>query len=446
MPDARAAALAPAVAKYRRLVDDVSPLVASGRVRKIVGLVIEGNGPRTAVGGVCEVRSEGRPSVDAEIVGFAEDSVYLMPLGDMRHIAPRARIVAARDRATVRVGDAMLGRVLDGLGAPLDGKRSPLGTEERFLYGRPINPATRRRISQPLDLGVRVLNGLLTVGKGQKIGLFAGSGVGKSVLMGMIARHTHADVNVISLIGERGREVREFLERDLGPEGLARSVVIAATSDQSPLVRMRGAFLGTTIAEYFRAQGKHVLFMMDSLTRFAMARREVGLSVGEPPTTRGYTPSVFTLMPALLERVGNDDRSGSITGIYTVLVEADDMNDPIGDAARSILDGHVVLSRAIAAKNLYPAIDLLSSASRCMTDVAGRAHLDAAGQFRATLATYREAEDLINIGAYAKGSNPKIDDAIAKFGALTDYVRQPVERKVTFEESVQHLESLFAAR
>ena len=431
-------------AKYRRLVQDVQPLVASGAVNRIVGLVIEGSGPRTSVGGVCEIRSEGRPVVEAEIVGFGEDKIFLMALGDMRHIAPRSRIVATTERATVRVGDAMLGRVLDGLGEPLDGKRRPLCTEERLLYGRPLNPATRQRISQPLDLGVRVLNGLLTLGKGQKIGIFAGSGVGKSVLLGMIARHTRADVNVIALIGERGREVREFLERDLGPEGRARSVVIAATSDQSPLVRMRGAFLGTAIAEHFRAQGKHVLFMMDSLTRFAMARREVGLSVGEPPTTRGYTPSVFTLMPALLERVGNDDGDGSITGIYTVLVEADDLNDPIGDASRSILDGHVVLSRALASRNQYPAVDVLASTSRCMTDVAGREHLAAAARFRSTLATYRDAEDLITIGAYAKGSAAKIDDAIAKIGALNAYVAQPVNQKVTFEDSVQHLASLFA--
>ena len=431
-------------AKYRRLVGDVRPLVASGTVNKIVGLVIEGTGPRTAVGGVCEIHSDGRPPVEAEIVGFSEDKVFLMPLGDMRHVAPRARIVAKTDRATVRVGEAMLGRVLDGLGEPLDGKKKPLCAEERRLYGDPLNPATRRRIAQPLDLGVRVLNGLLTQGKGQKVGIFAGSGVGKSVLLGMIARHTRADVNVIALIGERGREVREFLERDLGPEGIARSVVVAATSDQSPLVRMRGAFLATTIAEHFRARGKHVLFMMDSLTRFAMARREVGLSVGEPPTTRGYTPSVFTLMPALVERVGNDDGDGSVTGVYTVLVEADDMNDPIGDAARSILDGHVVLSRGIAARNQYPAVDVLASTSRCMTDVAGKEHLAAAARFRATLATYREAEDLINIGAYAKGSNPKIDDAIAKMGALTNYLAQPVSQKVTYEDSVQHLTGLFA--
>ena len=431
------------MAKYAELIEDVNPIVSSGRVNRVVGLVIEGTGPRIAVGAGCDIVTPDGVTTEAEIVGFAEDKVYLMPLGDLRNVTPASRIVARTDAAVAKVGAPMLGRVLDGLGQPIDGGPPMLLSEERPLYGKAINPATRRRIAKPLDLGIRALNGLLTVGQGQKIGIFAGSGVGKSVLMGMIARNTTADVNVISLIGERGREVREFIERDLGEEGLARSIVICATSDQSPLARLRGAFLGTTIAEYFRERGKHVLFMMDSLTRFAMARREVGLSIGEPPTTKGYTPSVFTLMPGLLERVGTAEGEGSITGIYTVLVEGDDMNDPIGDAARSILDGHVVLSRDLAARNLYPAIDLLNSASRCMPDVTDVAHIKRAGKFKSLLATYRDQEDLINIGAYAKGTSGRIDEAITMIDALTNYMAQGIDQRVTFEDSVAQLHALF---
>ena len=428
---------------YRTLIERTDPIVNSGYVTKVVGLVIEGNGPRMAIGGTCNIISPGRPMVEAEIVGFARDKILLMPLGDLRNIMPRSRIVARTDRATVKVGENMIGRVLDGLGRPLDDGPVPFCTKERFLYGKPINPAKRKRISEPLDLGIRAINGLMTVGKGQKIGIFAGSGVGKSILLGMIARNTKADVNVISLIGERGREVREFIERDLGPEGLSRSIVITATSDQSPLVRMRGAFLGTTIAEYFRSQGKDVLFMMDSLTRFAMARREVGLSIGEPPTTKGYTPSVFTLLPSLLERLGTHDKKGSITGIYTVLVEGDDMNDPIGDTARSILDGHIVLSREIAAKNIYPAIDVQNSISRCMPDFVSKKQMEAVARYRRTLSVYRDNEDLINIGAYAKGSNPVIDDAIEHYQPLTQYIQQSMTEEVSQEQSVQQLMNLF---
>ena len=435
-----------AVARFDGIIEETSPFVLSGRVNKVVGVVIEGNGPKLPVGAICRIEHAGGDPIEAEIVGFDEAKVFLMPLGDMSGVIPRSRIVAIKKQAVVPVGEAMIGRVMDGLGRPLDEKGAIVPDGTRSLYSRASNPALRRRIGEPLDLGVRAINGLLTVGKGQKVGIFAGSGVGKSVLLGMIARNTRADVNVISLIGERGREVREFIERDLGEEGLRRSVVITATSDQPPLVRMRGAFLGTTIAEHFRAQGKNVLFMMDSLTRFAMARREVGLSIGEPPTTKGYTPSVFTLMPALLERVGTHQGEGSITGIYTVLVEGDDMNDPIGDAARSILDGHIVLSRQIASKNIYPAIDVLASASRCMPDVATKEHVAAAGKYRQVLATYRESEDLINIGAYAKGSSKEIDEAIERYPLLIEYMRQPIDRKIAHGESVAHLTGMFAER
>jgi len=429
---------------YAQRAAELDPIVCQGVVNKIVGLVIEASGPKTAVGGICDIVPEpGAEPVRAEIVGFDEDKVFLMPLGDLRNVLPGSRIVSLRSRATVKVGQGMLGRVLDGLGRPIDDRGALVLDRERLLYGSPLNPVKRKRITKPLHLGVRCLDALLTLGKGQKLGIFAGSGVGKSVLLGMIAKNTQADVNVIALIGERGREVREFLERDLGEEGMKRSVVIAATSDQSPLARMRGAYLATTIAEYFRSEGKDVLLMMDSLTRLAMARREVGISVGEPPSSRGYTPSVFTMMPSILERIGNHDGSGSITGIYTVLVEGDDLNDPVGDAARSILDGHIVLSRDLATRNLYPAVDVLASISRCMPDIIEKRQIKAVGRFRSTLAVYREAEDLINIGAYAKGSNPKIDYAIQMIEPMEDFIRQNVKEKIEFKDSLNELINLF---
>ncbi len=418
----------------------VNSLKTSGQVVGMSGLVIEGNGPPCSVGDVCRIVNEKTSTaIVAEVVGFRDQRLLLMPLGDRQGIAPGSQIVAHGRQATIRVGPRLLGRVLDGLGNPLD-NRGPLECHEEIaVYRDPLNPFQRSRITEVLDLGIRSINALLSCGKGQRLGIMAGSGVGKSVLLGMMARYTKADVNVIALIGERGREVREFIERDLGSEGLARSVVIVATSDQPPLVRMRGAFLATAIAEYFREKNRDVLLMMDSLTRFAMAQREVGLAVGEPPTTKGYTPSVFALLPKLLERAGRSRSDGSITGLYTVLVEGDDVTEPIADATRSILDGHIVLSRRLAERNMYPAIDVLASKSRVMIDVVSREHMQAAGQFLNLLATYQEAEDLINIGAYAPGSNPQIDRAIRLREKMLAFLRQEIDEQQTFETSSDQL-------
>ncbi len=379
----------------------------------------------------------------AEALGIRERRVLLMPLGEIRGIGPGCRVVARQQRATVPVGPDLLGRVIDGLGVPMDGRGPVAASVEYPLYAPAVNPMHRRRIHEPLDLGIRALNGLLTVGCGQRIGVFAGSGVGKSVLLGMIARTTAADVNVIALIGERGREVNDFIEKDLGPEGLKRSVVVVATSDRLPLIRTRGAFLATAIAEYFRDQGCRVNLMMDSVTRFAMAQREIGLAVGEPPTTKGYTPSTFTLLPKLLERAGTGNGPGSITGLYTVLVEGDDTNEPIADAARSILDGHILLTRDLAMQNHYPAIDVLGSISRVMDDIVDPAQRRLAGRLKETLATFRKAEDLINIGAYVNGSNPKIDYAIQMIDRINAYLRQEVNEKVSIAESLRQLNALF---
>jgi flagellum-specific ATP synthase len=343
----------------------------------------------------------------------------------------------------VTVGSGLLGRVIDGLGNPIDGK-GPLASETAYpIYAPSLNPLLRQRIHKPLDLGVRVINGLLTVGCGQRVGVFAGSGVGKSVLLGMIARKTRADVNVIALIGERGREINEFIQKELGEEGLRRSVLVVATSDRLPLIRMRGAFIATAIAEFFRDQGHHVNLMMDSVTRFAMAQREIGLAMGEPPTTKGYTPSVFTLLPKLLERAGTSDSHGTITGLYTVLVEGDDANEPIADALRSILDGHILLTRDLAMQNHYPAIDVLGSISRVMDDIVDDQHRQNAYRFKQVMATYRKAEDLINIGAYVSGSNSKIDYAIAMVEKINAYLQQHIEETVTFEDSVGQMDLLF---
>ncbi|MBN2332626.1 MAG: FliI/YscN family ATPase [Deltaproteobacteria bacterium] len=420
---------------------------STGQVVGMSGLIIEGSGPPSSVGDVCEIINEkSGVRIIAEVVGFRNQRILLMPLGDRQGIAPGSTIVSRGQRATTRVGARLLGRVIDGMGNPLD-NHGPLECHEEVpIYQDPLNPFERKRIQEVLDLGIRSINALLSCGKGQRLGIMAGSGVGKSVLLGMMARYTKADVNVIALIGERGREVREFIERDLGLDGLARSVVVVATSDQPPLVRMRGAFLATAIAEFFREKNRDVLLMMDSLTRFAMAQREVGLAVGEPPTTKGYTPSVFALLPKLLERAGRSKSDGSITGLYTVLVEGDDVTEPIADAARSILDGHIVLSRQLADRNMYPAIDVLASKSRVMIDVVTREHMQAAGNFLSLLATYQEAEDLINIGAYAHGSNQRIDQAILLHDAMLSFLCQAVEDQVSFADSsaalVEVLQSL----
>jgi flagellum-specific ATP synthase len=418
--------------------------VKSGKVNKVVGMVVEATVPDAGVGSMCEITSETGRTISAEVVGFRERTGLLMPLGDIGGVRMGAHVRTRKALASVPVTNELLGRVIDGLGRPLDGKPLPTATTEVPLYGDPPNPMTRRTIRQPMWLGIRAIDCLLTAGRGQRVGIMAGSGVGKSVLLGMMARNATSDINVIALIGERGREVREFIEKDLGPAGLARSVVVCATSDTPPLVRIRGAWLATSIAEFFRAQGKNVLLMMDSVTRFAMAQREIGLAVGEPPTTRGYTPSVFGLLPRLLERAGTCEGPGSITGLYTVLVEQDDINDPIGDAVRSIIDGHVVLSRDLAARNHFPAIDVMVSASRVMSDVAKPEHRQAAGNIKELIATYRKAEDLINIGAYQKGANPTIDRAVAQIGAIDKLLRQGMNEKALPEESLRVLQSIAA--
>lgn len=428
--------------RYLHAVESANPIRLHGKVTQVVGLVIEGYCPDTSVGAICEIRPKDGVPIPAEVVGFRDNKTLLMPLGDLRGVGLDSLIAVRRDKATLRVGPGLLGRVIDGLGNPIDDK-GPLHLDEEYpIYAAPVNPMTRPPIRRPLDLGIRSINGLLTCGQGQRVGIMAGSGVGKSTLLGMIARYTEADVNVIALIGERGRELREFIEKDLQKQGLHKSVVVVATSDQPPLVRMRGAYLATTIAEYFKDQGKKVLMMMDSATRFAMAMREVGLAIGEPPTTKGYTPSVFAALPKLLERTGNFPE-GSITGLYTVLVEGDDFNEPISDAMRSILDGHIVLSRDLAARNIYPPIDVMASASRVMSDVVDDRHKKLAGQFKECLATYRQSEDLINIGAYKAGSNPGIDQAIHKIDAMIAYQKQAVGDPSTLADSIDGLQQIF---
>lgn len=424
--------------------EDTPLITVGGRVNQVIGMVLESLGPGIPVGSICEVDVfKGRGKVPAEVVGFREGKVLLMPLGEMRGVEPGSAIRLVGGQASVPVAESLLGRIIDGLGNPMDGK-GPLDAEMHYpLYAEPLNPMERERILEPVDVGVRSINGLLTLGKGQRIGILAGSGVGKSTLLGMIAKHTAADISVIALIGERGRELKDFIERDLGPEGLARSVVVVATSDQPPLVRMRGAYLAMAISEFFRDRDRDVILMMDSVTRFAMSSREVGLAIGEPPTSRGYTPSVFGQLPKLLERAGTCEGKGSITGIYTVLVEGDDMNEPIADAVRSIVDGHILLSRDLASQGHYPAIEVMGSVSRCMTDVVPKEQVAKAHAFLEVMATYRRSEDLINIGAYAKGSNKKIDNAIAMIDKLNGYLRQPVDEKVSFAESAKQLAALF---
>lgn len=425
------------------LIERTDPLSVSGRVAQAVGIVIEGYGPMTSVGELCEItREDGEETVLAEVVGFRGDRVLLMPLGEMRGIGPGSRLLMKGHCASVPVGPQLLGRVLDGLGEPLDGK-GPLVTEREYpLHAAPVNPLQRARITQPLDLGVRAINACLTCGLGQKIGIFASAGVGKSVLLGMMSRYTRADVNVIALIGERGREVNEFLERDMTPAALQRSVVIVATSDQPPLVRLRGALIATAIAEYFRDGGKQVLLMMDSLTRLAHSQREVGLAIGEPPTTKGYTPSVFTFLPKLLERVGTGPGSGTITGLYTVLMDGDELADPIAETVRSILDGHIVLSRQLAARNHFPAIDLLNSTSRVMKDVVSREHYAASRSMVELLARYQQSEDLILLGAYKAGTNKALDRAVSAQDGINAFLRQDNEQQADFGSSVQDLLAL----
>ena len=423
--------------RARARFQSLEPAVRYGAITKVIGTIVEGIVPGARVGSSCEIHAErGAPPVGAEVVGFRDRVVILMPTGDVRGVQLGSEVRLRRVEATTPVGDAFLGRVVDGEGRPIDGGPAIVPSGARALYAAPPAPLTRAPVEQPLDLGVKALNAVLTCGQGQRIGIMAGSGVGKSTLLGMIARHTQADINVIALIGERGREVRHFLTRELGAEGLRRSVVVAATSDQSPLLRMRGAYLATALAEYFRDEGKRVLLMMDSVTRFAMAAREVGLAAGEPPTTKGYTPSVFAQLPRLLERAGTCEGPGSITGLYTTLVEGDDFNEPIADAVRSILDGHVVLSRRLAAMNHYPAIEVQDSISRVMSEVATPEHRALAARMRDLMAAYREAEDMIQLGAYVAGSSKRVDEAIARIDKIRAFLRQPVEERWTLERTV----------
>ncbi|MCB0407060.1 MAG: FliI/YscN family ATPase [Bdellovibrionales bacterium] len=414
-----------------------------GKVTHVTGFLIQGFVPGACVGSICEIFTlVGKRSFLAEVIGFKDRYVLLMPLGEMQGVGMGSKIVLLRSHASIRVGKELLGRVIDGMGMTLDKGPELDCQDELSIYGHIPGPMTRPPIDEPLALGVRSIDGLCTVGKGQRIGIMAGSGVGKSVLLGMMARSTSADVNVIALIGERGREVREFIEHTLGEEGLKKSVIVCATSDQSPLLRMRGAFVAATIAQYFSAQGKDVLFMMDSVTRFAMAQREIGLNAGEPPASKGYTPSVFSLLPKLLERAGTFDNGGSITGLFTVLVEGDDMDDPIGDAVRSIVDGHIVLDRKLAHRGHFPAIDILQSTSRVMRNVVSQNHIQMANEIRKNISVYREAEDLINIGAYKKGTSENIDQAIRLHPQIESFLRQEVEDASDLDLTYRHMQHL----
>jgi flagellum-specific ATP synthase len=407
-----------------------------GTVTDVTGLIIEGSGPFVSVGSQVMV-SNGSSTIPAQVVGFKSDRVLLMPFGEIHGVAPGATITAGENRADVFVSEGLLGRVIDALGNPIDGKPMPTMDQMVPLYRDPPNPVSRTRISECFDLGVRAMNGLLTVGQGQRVAIMAGSGVGKSTLLGMVAKHSSSDINVIGLIGERGREVREFIERDLGPEGLARSVVVVATGNQSALLRIRAAFMATAIAEFFRDTGKKVVLMLDSVTRLAMAQREVGLAVGEPPSTRGYTPSVFAILPKLLERAGTCEGQGSITGLYTVLVEGDDMNEPVADTVRGILDGHVVLSRKLAARGHFPAIDVLQSISRVMSDIIPKQGMQIAAQIREIIAAYQDAEDLITIGAYKPGQNARVDRAVQKIDAVNRFLKQSSDEPTSLQDTWQ---------
>jgi FliI/YscN family ATPase len=429
----------PLAAYFQRLAK-LDTFRTTGVVKRAVGLVIESQGPAVSVGEMCYLEARaGEPETALEVIGFRDSTVLLMPLGQMPGVRAGDCVVATGKMAQAPVGPKLLGRIINALGEPLD-DLGPIEHDGFYpLHRASTNPLARANITEPLGTGVRVIDGLLTIGAGQRIGIFGGSGVGKSTLLGMMAKQSTADVNVIAMIGERGREVREFVEHELGPEGMARSVVIVSTSDDPSLVRIRAALAATAVAEYFKDKGAKVLLIMDSVTRFAMAQREIGLAAGEPPSSKGYTPSVFSLLPRLLERAGNFSTGGSITGFYTVLVEGDDMNEPIADAVRSILDGHIVLSRALAVRNHYPCIDVLHSASRLFSQVTTKAQAAAAGRMRELLATYERSEDLINIGAYQKGSNPRVDEAIAHHDQIISFLRQGRQEAVVFPAVVERL-------
>ncbi len=430
----------PDLSRYSKAITKLNPTRTSGRVNQVLGLTIQAIGLDCQIGEVCEIHSSDEAPIYSEVVGFQEDRVLLMPLGDMHGIQPGSAVFPVAKAFRTPVGMPLLGRVLDGLGQPLDTGPTLDGLEKASTYAIPPHPLSRPPITDPLVTGVRVIDGMLTCGKGQRMGIFAGSGVGKSTLMGTIARSSKSDVSVIALVGERGREVREFLERDLGDDGLARSVVVVSTSDQPALVRLKAAFVAMTIAENFRDHGLDVTFLMDSVTRFAMAQREIGLAIGEPPASKGYTPSVFALLPRLLERAGASDK-GTITGFFTVLVEGDDFNEPICDATRGILDGHIILSRAMAARNHYPAIDVLNSVSRVMPAVTSKEHQQMAAKARKHLATYEKARDLVNIGAYVSGSDPDIDASLRVLPSITSFLQQETKEVTSFEDTLSMLGS-----
>ncbi len=434
------------LAPYRQRAETPPPLIVQGMLTRMVGLTLEAVGCQAAVGDRCRIAGPSGSSVEAEVVGFGADRLFLMPIGDIRGLAPNARVTPIGRGGEVGVGDAMLGRVLSGTGVPLDGKGPVPATRRVPLAGRAINPLARHRIDQPLDVGVRAINALLTVGRGQRMGLFAGSGVGKSRLLGMMTRYTDADVVVVGLIGERGREVKEFIEGILGEEGMARAVVVASPADDPPLMRLHGAALATAVAEHFRDQGRHVLLLMDSLTRYAQAQREIALAIGEPPATRGYPPSVFTRLPQLVERAGNGEAGGgSVTAFYTVLTEVDEQHDPIADSARAILDGHIVLSRSLAESGHYPAVDIERSISRAMSDIAEDRHLQDARRFRQVYAVYRQHQDLISVGAYSAGSDPQVDHAIQMYPRLLSFLRQDMREREGLADSLQGLRALVKA-
>ncbi|MEO5356623.1 MAG: FliI/YscN family ATPase [Nitrospirae bacterium YQR-1] len=430
---------------YIDIVQKIDPLRVYGRIVEITGILIKCTGVKATVGETCLIYSGNGTAVDAEVVGFKDGKMLLMATGDISLIRPGSRIRAMGRKVSVRVGQQLIGRVVNEAGEPLDGM-GPIRAEHYPLNPSLINPLQRERISEPIDLGISAINGLLTIGKGQRVGIMSGAGVGKSVLLGMMAKYTHADLNVISLIGERNREVREFIERDLGPEGMKRSIVVVTTSEQSPVAKVRNAFVATAIADYFRAQGKDVLLFMDSLTRVAMAQREIGLATGEPPASKGYTPSVFALLPRLLERAGTIKGKGSITGLYTVLVEGDDLTDPVADTATSILDGHIVLSRELAMENHYPAINILRSISRVMPDIINDRHKTVAGKFMETMAVYKRFEDMINLGAYKEGSNPKVDFALSMIDKLNAFLRQGMTEQRDFKITITKLFELFQVK
>lgn len=433
------------IAHYKKAIKETDLFECSGKVSRVIGLTVEAVGLAARMGNICRIYTSGKDYILSEVVGFNDKKVLLMPFGDLSGVGPDNHVVSTNEQLKVPVGLGLLGRVLDAFGQPMDDK-GPLKADAKYsVFNQPPNPLARERIKEILPMGIKAIDALLTIGRGQRVGIFAGSGVGKSTLLGMIARNAKADINVIVLVGERGREVRDFIEKDLKEEGLKKSILIIATSDQPALVRLKSAIVGTSVAEYFRDKGYNVLLLMDSLTRFAMAQREVGMAIGEPPVSRGYTPSVYAIMPKLLERSGTSDK-GSITGLYTVLVEGDDMNEPIADTVRGILDGHIILTRQLANSNHYPAIDVLQSVSRLMPDIVGKEHVRMAGFVRSNLATYKEVQDLISIGAYKKGASAEIDQAIELLNPINGLLRQQIEENFSFDDTIGLLKNIYDRR